>query len=49
MRKYLVNDNRAPESLRIATVRNIDAWYEAFDAQPGQQLYLDPNARVRIW
>ncbi len=49
LRKYLANDNHAPESYRIATVRNIDAWYEAFDVQPGQRLYLEPKARVRIW
>ncbi len=47
--KYLANDSHAPENYRIATVRNIDAWYEAFDVQPGQQLYLEPKARLRIW
>jgi putative endopeptidase len=49
LRKYLANDNHAPENYRIAIVRNIDAWYDAFDVQPGQQLYLEPKARVRIW
>jgi putative endopeptidase len=49
LRKYLANDNHAPEDYRIAIVRNIDAWYEAFDVQPGQKLYLVPKARVRIW
>jgi putative endopeptidase len=49
LRKYLANDNHAPENFRIAIVRNIDAWYDAFDVQPGQKLYLEPNARVRIW
>jgi predicted metalloendopeptidase len=34
---------------RMDTVRNLDAWYEAFDVVPGQQLYLEPGARVRIW
>lgn len=47
--KYLANDSHAPEKYRIATVRNIDAWYEAFDVLPGQQLYLEPTARLRIW
>ena len=48
LRKQLSNDH-APESYRIATVRNIDAWYDAFDVLPGQRLYLPPTARVRIW
>ena len=31
------------------TVRNLDAWYDAFDVTPGQKLYLAPADRVRIW
>ncbi|MCE9687134.1 hypothetical protein LZP73_13125 [Shewanella sp. AS16] len=31
------------------TVRNLDAWYEAFNVQPGDKLYLAPNERVKIW
>jgi predicted metalloendopeptidase len=34
---------------RIATVRNQDAWYEAFGVTDGQKLYLAPQARVRVW
>jgi putative endopeptidase len=49
LRKYLANDNHAPENYRIAIVRNIDAWYDAFDVQPGNNLYLEPKSRVRIW
>jgi len=30
-------------------VRNMDAWYKAFDVQPGDKLYLPPEARVSIW
>jgi len=30
-------------------VRNMDAWYEAFDVKPGDALYLPPEQRVRIW
>jgi endothelin-converting enzyme/putative endopeptidase len=43
------NSDHAPERFRVSTVRNLDAWYEAFDVQPGQRLYLEPKARVRIW
>lgn len=49
MRTQLVTDGHAPEPYRVATVRNIDAWYDAFDVHPGQRLYLEPAARVRIW
>jgi hypothetical protein len=48
-RAQVATDVHAPENCRIATVRNIDAWYDAFDVQPGQRLYLEPMARVRIW
>jgi predicted metalloendopeptidase len=30
-------------------VRNLDAWYQAFDVAPGQQLFLTPEQRVHIW
>jgi predicted metalloendopeptidase len=48
MRKQLASDH-APENYRVATVRNLDAWYGAFDVRPGDRLYLEPSARVRIW
>jgi predicted metalloendopeptidase len=48
MRAQLAGDH-APEAYRMDTVRNLDAWYEAFDVVPGQRLYLEPTARVRIW
>src|SRR5262249_8379918 len=48
MRAQLKTDP-APESYRLNPVRNLDAWYEAFDVVPGQRLYLAPGARVRIW
>jgi len=49
LRTQLVSNDHAPEQYRIATVRNLDAWYEAFDVRPGDQLYLAPAARVRVW
>jgi endothelin-converting enzyme/putative endopeptidase len=30
-------------------VRNVDAWYPAFIIQPGDELYLAPEARVHLW
>jgi predicted metalloendopeptidase len=47
-RAQLATDH-APEMYRMNTVRNLDAWYAAFDVEPGQRLYLDPSARVRVW
>jgi endothelin-converting enzyme/putative endopeptidase len=30
-------------------VRNMDAWYNAFNVKPGDKMYLTPEQRVRIW
>lgn len=49
LRTQVTSNDHAPERFRIATVRNIDAWYAAFDVQPGQKLYLAPKERVRVW
>jgi putative endopeptidase len=49
LRRQVASNDHAPENFRISTVRNIDAWYDAFDVRPGQRLYLEPQARVRIW
>ena len=49
MRAQLASDDHAPEMFRVATVRNLDAWYDAFDVKPGQRLYLAPSARVHVW
>ena len=49
-RQRLITDPHAPEQFRVnGVVRNIDAWYEAFDVQPGHALYLPPEERVKIW
>ncbi len=42
-------DGHSPGPYRAATVRNIDAWYPAFDVKPGLKLYLAPETRVRVW
>jgi predicted metalloendopeptidase len=44
-----VATDHAPEMYRMDTVRNLDAWYAAFDVVPGQRLYLEPRARVHVW
>ncbi|MCS6624972.1 hypothetical protein N0B44_18825 [Roseibacterium beibuensis] len=50
LRQQVTIDPHAPGQYRAsATVRNIDAWYEAFGVQPGDEAYLAPDARARIW
>src|SRR5579883_323258 len=49
LRQQLSVDVHAPAQFRAETVRNIDAWYDAYNVQPGQKLYLAPNERVKIW
>ena len=49
LRAQVMGDSHSPGQYRAATVRNIDAWYDAFKVKPGQKLYLAPPDRVRIW
>src|SRR6516162_870252 len=49
LRRQVVTDGHAPAEYRADTVRNLDAWYEAFKPLPGQKLYLAPPERVRVW
>jgi endothelin-converting enzyme/putative endopeptidase len=49
LRQQVMTDPHSPGEFRAATVRNIDAWYAAFNVQAGEKLYLAPEARVRIW
>ncbi len=49
LRQRLVTDAHAPDEYRADTVRNLDAWYGAFDVKPGERLYLAPADRVRVW
>jgi predicted metalloendopeptidase len=49
LRQRVVADGHAPPEYRADTVRNLDAWYDAFNVQPGQKLYLAPQDRVRVW
>jgi putative endopeptidase len=49
LRRRIIVDGHAPAEFRADTVRNLDAWYDAFAVKPGQKLYLAPADRVRIW
>ncbi|MGI4878863.1 MAG: M13 family metallopeptidase [Janthinobacterium lividum] len=35
--------------LRPNVARNLDAWYAAFGAKPGETLYLSPEERIKVW
>ena len=47
--RVLTNEHSPPEYRVNGVVRNVDAWYRAFNIQPGDRLYLPPEQRVRIW
>lgn len=50
MRQRLLSAPHSPMKLRVnGMIRNIDEWYEAFDVQPGDDMYIPPEDRVRIW
>ncbi|OYU46214.1 MAG: peptidase M13 [Burkholderiales bacterium PBB4] len=50
LRQQLVSDPHSPPYYRVnGIVRNMDAWYQAFDIQPTDPLFVPSNERVRIW
>jgi len=49
LREQMMTDTHSPDQFRPVTVRNLDAWYTAFDVKPGDKLYVAPADRVRIW
>ncbi len=50
LRNQVVSDPHSPPKFRVnGVVRNMDAWYDAFGVAPGDELYLAPEERVRIW
>ncbi len=49
LQQTLLSDPHSPGHYRAWTVRNLDPWYAAFGAKPGQAMYLPPAQRIRIW
>ena len=50
LRTIVLTDEHSPPAYRVnGIVRNLDAWYRAFNIRPGDQLYLPPEQRVHIW
>ncbi len=50
LRAQLLTNEHSPAKYRVnGVVRNVDAWYKAFNVQPGDKLYLPPEQRVHVW
>jgi putative endopeptidase len=50
LRQQIVTGPHSPPYYRVnGTIRNIDAWYDAFGIKEGDKLYVKPEDRVRIW
>ncbi|MBI3690605.1 MAG: peptidase M13, partial [Mycolicibacterium aromaticivorans] len=48
--RRLATDPHSPPEFRCnGVIRNMDAFYEAFDVSEDDELYLEPDRRVRIW
>ncbi len=50
LRRQIATDPHSPAIYRAnGPVRNVQEWYEAFNIQEGDALYLPPDERVKIW
>jgi putative endopeptidase len=50
MRTRIAADPHSPELYRVnGPVSNIEAWYKAFNIQPGDKMYRPENTRVKVW
>ncbi|ACV26138.1 M13 family metallopeptidase [Kangiella koreensis] len=50
LRKRIDTDPHSPSEFRAnGTVMNMPEYHEAFDVKPGDDMYLEPEDRVKIW
>ena len=50
IKTQVASDPHSPRRYRIiGPLRNLDAWYSAFDIGPDSKFYIPPKKRVRIW
>lgn len=50
LREQVKTDPHSPGRYRATEpLKNVDAFYEAFNIQPGDPMYVAPEDRVRIW
>ncbi|HXI86899.1 MAG TPA: M13 family metallopeptidase [Parvularculaceae bacterium] len=50
LKQRITSDPHSPGEFRAnGIVRNMDAWYKAFNVTPDEEMYLPPDQRVQIW
>ena len=50
LKNLIMTNTHAPGMYRAyMPLKNVDAFYDAFDVQEGDKMYLKPEDRVRIW
>ena len=49
IRRLAIDPHSPPEFRCNGVIRNMDAFYDAFEVSEDDELYLDPQRRVRIW
>jgi putative endopeptidase len=49
LRRQITTDTHSPGEYRSDTVRNVEAWYKAYEIALTDKLYLKPEDRVGIW
>ena len=50
LKNLIMTDTHAPGMYRAyMPLKNVDAFYTAFDVKKGDNMYLEPEDRVRIW
>jgi putative endopeptidase len=50
IKAQVASNPHAPDRFRvIGAVRNLDAWYKAFNVGPESKFYIPPEKRVRLW
>jgi putative endopeptidase len=49
LRRQVTTDTHSPGQYRSDTVRNVEAWYKAYEIAPGDKLYVKPEDRAAIW
>jgi putative endopeptidase len=50
IKTQVASDPHSPRRFRIiGPLRNLDAWYDAFQITPDSKFYIPPEKRVRIW